>query len=458
MIQKTLKQLAEIIKIDNDISKFQQTMISGICIDSRKLEKGNLFVPLKGENVDGHKFVEAAIKNGAAAALWQKDMPNPPLHLPLLIVEDTLLAIQQLARSYRKQLNIKVIGITGSNGKTTTKDMTAHLLSLKYKVQKTEGNYNNHLGLPLTILQLREDTEFAVLEMGMNHPGEIDFLTKLALPDAVVITNIGESHLENLGSRAGIAAAKLEIMNGLQDNGLVVYYGDELLLKEYFDQYYGNAVVKTFGREKSNDLFPNDMEQGEKGNYFSINKQEGNFYLPVLGIHNVLNALAAMQVAHHFHIPFAIMNEGFAHLKLTGMRMELVKGAKGEKIINDAYNASPTSMKAAFELIESMKGYKRKIVVLGDILELGTETEAYHEAIGNLLDPDQIDYVFTYGKLGEKIADGAKKSFPANRLFSFLEKEVLITELKARTTGDEIILVKASRAMKLEQVVDALTK
>ena len=173
-----------------------------------------------------------------------------------LIVEDTLTALQELARSYRNELDVKVVGITGSNGKTTVKDMTANLLSLKYKVQKTEGNYNNHIGMPLTVLSLEEDTEIAVLEMGMSGKGEIDFLSKLARPNVTIITNIGESHLQDFGSREGIAEAKLEIINGLQENGLIVYMGDEPLLKERLDHYEGNAEIQTFGRNQQNDLYP----------------------------------------------------------------------------------------------------------------------------------------------------------------------------------------------------------
>lgn len=456
LIRKTIEQLAEMIDILNDISVYNDMIFQGICIDTRKLEKGNLFVPFIGEHVNGHDFVEEAIENGAVAALWQKDVPNPPLHLPILIVEDPLVSIQQLAKKYRDELQVKVIGITGSNGKTTTKDIVANLLSTQYQVQKTEGNYNNHLGLPLTILQLKEDTEFAVLEMGMSSKGEITFLTNLARPDAVIITNIGESHLLHLGSRKGIAEAKLEIIDGLIDQGLVVYYGDEPLLSDYFDQYNGNALVKTFGRNDHSDLYATEIKSEERGSYFTVNTCAKQFYLPVLGTHNILNALAAMLVAHHFHIPYEKMNDGFRSVKLTNMRMELVEGSKGEKIINDAYNASPTSMRAAIELIADLPGYATKIVVLGDILELGPEEETYHLKIGELLDPEKIDFVFTYGNLGEKIAEGALHRFSADRVFSFIKKELLIENLKNTITGNEIILVKASRGMKLEEVVTAL--
>jgi UDP-N-acetylmuramoyl-tripeptide--D-alanyl-D-alanine ligase len=456
MFQRTIKEVTEIIPVFNHFQPFENEMIRGICIDTRKLKKGNLFVPFIGEKVNGHQFVEEAIKQGAAAALWQKNVPNPPEHLPILIVEDTLIALQQLAKAYRNQLNIKVIGITGSNGKTTTKDMVAELLSLQYKVQKTEGNYNNHIGMPLTILSLEEDTEMAVLEMGMSGRGEIDFLSKLAKPDAVIITNIGESHLLDLGSRFGISEAKLEILNGLNDSGYIAYFGDESLLRDKPEQVQKDATIHTFGYKANNTVYPTEITTTDSGCYFRISTYNELFYLPVLGTHNIMNALSAMLVASYFHIPFSKVNEGFKNLKLTNMRMELVEGKNGEKIINDAYNASPTSMKAAIDLISNLPGYQWKIVVLGDMLELGPTEEEFHYLIGKSLTFEKINYVFTYGKLANHIAEGARESLPSDHVFSFSDKNALMEKLKTLTNAETIVLVKASRGMKLEEVVEGM--
>ncbi|AIM16779.1 MULTISPECIES: UDP-N-acetylmuramoyl-tripeptide--D-alanyl-D-alanine ligase [Neobacillus] len=458
MIKRSLKQIAEMITVRNDFKSVEDVMINGVTIDSRKIEPGNLFVPLRGEHVDGHDYVEESIHKGAAAALWQKDVPNPPLHLPILIVDDCLKALQELARQYRKELPVKVVGITGSNGKTTTKDITAGLLSLQYKVQKTEGNFNNHIGLPLTVLGLEEDTEIAVLEMGMSGRGEIEFLTKLACPDVVIITNIGESHLLDLGSRESIAEAKLEILQGLKEDGLAVLHGDEPLLMERIQMFKGKIQLKTFGRSESNDLYPTQIIQLENGNSFKINASDTVFQLPVLGTHNILNALAAMLAARYFSISFEKMNEGFRSMKLTNMRMELVEGSQGEKIINDAYNASPTSMMAAIDLVANLHGYDKKILVLGDMLELGPEEEKYHHQIGLSLDRDKIDLLFTYGNLGKHIANGAKSVLGEQRIFAFTDKEALIQELKQHINPSTLILVKASRGMKLEEVVKGLQK
>lgn len=456
MIQRTLKQLASMISVKNEIEPFENLFINGVCIDTRKLEKGNLFIPFIGQNTDGHQYVEKAIEQGAAAALWQSNVPNPPEHLPILIVEDTLEAIQQLAKSYLNQLNVKVIGITGSNGKTTTKDMVANLLSLEYKVQKTEGNYNNHIGLPFTILQLQEDTEIAVLEMGMSARGEIEFLSKLANPDAVIITNIGESHLLDLGSREGIAEAKLEIITGLKRNGYIVYLGDEPLLRNQLQHYDGNATIHTFGRASNNTLYPTQITTSDTGSFFKVNGHDEEYFLPVLGTHNIMNALSAMLMANHFDISYSKLNDGFKKLKLTNMRMELVEGANGEKIINDAYNASPTSMKAAIDLVSDLPGYEQKILVLGDMLELGPKEEEFHYEIGKSLNPEKINHVFTFGQLANHIANGAKEVLPADNVFAFSDKASLINELKKYTKSRTLVLVKASRGMKLEEVVAGL--
>jgi len=452
LIKRTYAEIATMAGSVETFEQYANVQINGITIDSRKIEAGQLFIPFKGERTDGHQYVADAIKQGAAAAFWQKDVPNPPENLPLIFVDDSLKAIQALAKSYLRQLNVKVVGITGSNGKTSTKDITTSLLSLKYKVQKTEGNYNNHLGLPLTVLGLEEDTDIAVLEMGMSGRGEIDFLSRLAEPDIAVITNIGESHMQDLGSREGIAEAKLEILNGLKDKGRFIYFGDELLLSSRMKN--SKVDTKTFGMDHANDLYPLEINALENGSAFHINKIAAPFQLPVLGNHNILNALAAMLVAEYFDIPYEEMNKGLQSLKLTNMRMELVDGKSGVKIINDAYNASPTSMLAAIDVLKKLPGHDQKIAVLGDMLELGDKEESFHYQMGERL--EDVDYVLTYGKLGSFIAEGAKTVLPADRVFAFFEKEPLIDKLVSYLNEETVVLVKASRGMKLEEIVKAI--
>ncbi|MGG0789544.1 UDP-N-acetylmuramoyl-tripeptide--D-alanyl-D-alanine ligase [Peribacillus simplex] len=459
MIKRTLKQVHEMAEGLNDISPFQSKGINGVTIDSRTVKEGCLFIPLKGGQVDGHQYVKQALAQGAAASFWQRDVPNPPNDLPIIIVENTEKALQQLARSYRQQLNIKVIGITGSNGKTTTKDMTAALLATTYKVHKTIGNFNNHLGLPLTVLSMEEDTEAAVLEMGMSSRGEIEFLSKMAKPDVAIITNIGESHLLDLGSREEIANAKLEIVEGLAKDGTLIYHGDEPLLRNRIKDFPDLNVI-SFGRTEQNDLYPQTISQGADSTEFTIasGEKEINYEIPVLGNHNVLNALAAILVAKEFNVDDSSIRKGLSTIQLTNMRMELVEGAKGQKIINDAYNASPTSVKAAVELVEGLSGFEKKILVLGDMLELGPQEKDFHLKIGELISNERIDKIFTFGPLAEFIAKGASKSFSSEQVRPFQDKQELIKELKSTTQANDIILVKASRGMKLEEVVQALQK
>ncbi len=458
MFEKSIKEMCEMLDVRNDLSKFEDVVIKGVSIDTRTIDKGNLFVPFKGENVDGHQFVRNAIESGASAALWDSSVPNPPEDIPVLVVDDPLLALQSLANQYRHQLDLKVVGITGSNGKTTTKDIVANLLGVKYKVYKTQGNYNNHIGLPLTILSFPKDTEVAVLEMGMSGFGEIELLSEIAQPDAAIITNIGESHLQDLGSREGITKAKLEIVKGLKEDGLFTYFGDEPLLQAQVKDLR-LAHIETFGKTNLNTIYPTKVEMDNSGCSFETSLFEGEtFFLPVLGQHNIHNALAAILIAKEFDLSVDEIKEGLKTLKLTKMRMEMVEGKKGEKIINDAYNASPTSMKAAIQLLSELEGFHSKILILGDMLELGDKEKEYHMEIGEMINPANIQYVFTFGSLGEYIAKGALENFPADRVRAFKEKDVLINELSSLIKGEELLLFKASRGMKLEEVIDKLKK
>lgn len=455
-MERTIGQIAAMIHIENDVSQFEQKMVNGVSIDSRHIAPGNLFIPFKGEHVDGHQYVETALKNGASAAFWQKDVPNPPEGVPLLIVDNTLTAMQQLAKAYRDQLAVKVIGITGSNGKTTTKDIAAAVFSEQYRVHKTEGNYNNHIGLPLTILSMNPSIEVAILEMGMSGKGEISLLTKLASPDIAIITNIGEAHLQDLGSREAIAQAKLEIAEGLSNGGLLIYPGNEPLLVKKASTLK-HLRTETFGETTENDLYPGSVEITESGNDFTVPAFSGeSFHLPIPGKHNVFNALAVLLAAKQCSVSISSMKNGLKSVQLSNMRMEWLDGVKGIKILNDAYNASPTAMRAVISLVENMNVQREKIVVLGDMLELGKEEKHFHEQIGAALDPAKIKYVFTYGLLGKYIAEGAEKNFGDQRVFAFTDKGELVRALEEKIEGNEMILVKASRGMKLEEVADQL--
>ena len=457
MIQRTIGQIANMIKLENDVQKDFNTLVKGVSIDSRKISTGNLFIPFKGEQTDGHKYAEKALDQGAAAVFWQEDVPDPPTNGPVLIVKDTLLALQELAKAYRDQLSVKVVGITGSNGKTTTKDITASVLSETYRIQKTEGNFNNNIGLPLTILALEESTEIAILEMGMSSRGEISLLTKIARPDAAIITNIGEAHLLDLGSREEIAAAKFEITEGLAPDGLFIFPGNEPLLQEKVASLK-NVRLVTFGDSPENDAYPMELTLEERGSTFTTSIFPNELlFLPIAGKHNVMNTLAAVLAAKEFSVPASDVKNGLNSVKLSTMRMEWRKGINGTTILNDSYNSSPTALRAVIGMLESMDGGKDKIAVLGDMLELGDKEKEYHEQIGEEIDPAKIKYVYTYGDLGKWIAKGAEKNFPDGHVFSFQDQGELIDSLKDKISGGDLIVVKASRGMKLEKVVEALS-
>lgn len=465
MINKTLRELADMCggTLTGTDSDTELVKVAGVVTDTRKLTEGSLFVPLSGEKFDGHRFVEEAFASGIAASVWRKDIavPSGLQERPLIIVDDPLAALQRLAAAYVRERAVRVIGVTGSNGKTTTKDMIYSVLSTTYNVHKTQGNYNNHIGLPLTILEMDERTEIAVLEMGMSGRGEIELLSRIARPEVAVITNIGEAHLLQLGSREEIARAKLEIVSGLREDGVLIYNGDEPLLDRCLAETdFGRSAPPArvrFGLSETNDHYPTGMLFHTSRTIFTTNgASEQSYTIPLMGQHNVMNALAAIAVARHFGVTDESIRSGLSQLDMTGMRTEVIQAASGLTIVNDAYNSSPTAVRAAIDMFAPMKGYRSKTVVLGDMLELGQEEEELHRSIGRYLDAGKTDYVYTYGPLSLRIAEGALENMPEGRVFSFTDKEELIGALLKQLSPRDIVLVKASRGMRLEEVVHTL--
>lgn len=433
--------------------------IAGVSKDTRTIQAGNLYVPIIGDNFDGHDFAEEAIRKGAVAALWQEDHQPVPDGLPVILVDDALAALQRLAHAYRLQLPVRIIGVTGSNGKTTTKDMVASILRTTYKVHKTAGNLNGHIGLPLTILEMSEDTQMAVLEMGMRARHEIELLSEIAEPEAAIITNVGEAHLQYLGSREEIAKAKLEVLIGMKEGGLLVYNGDEPLLEQMLPivPKPDGLLRYRFGSTDSSDLFPSGVLMDDLGTHFTLETNESlTFYIPLLGHHNVINALAAIAVSKYMGVSDVDVVRGLKSVRLTGMRIEQMKAPSGLTILNDAYNASPTSTKAAIELLHTLEGYRRKIIVLGDMLELGEREVEYHAEIGNLLSSEQLDYVYAYGPLSREIVNAAAKKFTPGKVKWFESKADIVKEVLRVSEAEDIVLVKGSRGMELEEVVNLL--
>ncbi|MCQ6558268.1 UDP-N-acetylmuramoyl-tripeptide--D-alanyl-D-alanine ligase [Paenibacillus mendelii] len=473
MIKRTLGDMAVMSGGTNSKASLPGTELVGVTTDSRRVQQGQLFIPLVGEHYDGHDFVQGAFASGAGAALWQSDreVPKELAEASLIFVEDTLTALQRLASSYRQELKVRVIGVTGSNGKTTTKDMAASVLAGVFRVHKTEGNLNNHIGLPLTVLQLDETVEAAVIEMGMSDFGEIELLTRIAKPDIAIITNIGDAHLLQLGSREGIAKAKLEIASGLTPGGILLYNGDEPLLRSGV-QALGlpeSIATQTFGIGSDNDWSAQNVELGADASRFDmVSKQDPGrsikgLRIPVLGQHNVANALAAIAAAMLLGVPQVRIQEGLSGLTLTGMRIEPLRAANGALLLSDAYNANPTAVRAAVDLVAHLSGYRRKWLVLGDMLELGPQEAELHAGIGEYVLPDKADAVLTYGALSRHTAEAAAKNFGIGEagdqpVIAFEDKNALIEWLQARLAPEDLVLVKGSRGMRMEEIIQALQR
>ncbi|MFC7442325.1 UDP-N-acetylmuramoyl-tripeptide--D-alanyl-D-alanine ligase [Laceyella putida] len=435
-------------------------LVRGVSTDTRTLAPNQLYVPLVGERFDGHQFLNQAADKGAAAALWSSRHPlpdEPPM--PLIVVDDTLQALQKIASRYRDEAQVRVVAVTGSNGKTTTKDLIAAVLAETFRVHKTKGNLNNHIGVPLTLTSMPEDTQVAVVEMGMNHAGEIEVLSRIAKPDVAVITNIGESHLEFLGSREGIAIAKLEIKEGLSEQGPLIYDGDEPLLEKLLahDPHPHVRVGWSEGLDES----PTEIEMnGAQGFRFRSRRFGTPFTLPLLGRHNIKNALLAVSVGRALGMAEEAIGRGLAQVKLTGMRLELKQAASGMSIIDDAYNASPTSMRAAIDLLMELAPDKEKWALLGDIREIGSLEEPYHRELGAYAIEKGVSRLYTIGERGRWIAEGAKAAVQEHAcvIHHFASQEEAIHTLAAEGNAHILLLVKASRAVQLDIVIRKLTE
>ena len=426
-------------------------VITGTQHDSRDIRPGDLFIAIAGEHFDGHSFVHKARECGAAAALVSHAVED---ELPQLVVEDTLLAYGAIAREYRKEADIPVVAITGSVGKTTTKEMISCVLSGKYKIAKTQGNHNNNLGLPITIMEMPADTEMAVLELGMNHFGEMSYLTSIAQPDVVVITNIGTMHIEHLGTREGILKAKLEIMEGIRDNGVAVFNGDEPLLWNLREGQHRRVY---FGIENDRcDVVAEDIRQMDGGMYFTVRGlgQRFQIYVPQEGRHTVYNALAAAAVGMLCQISPETIQYQLGLFHNTGMRQR-VYDVGGYTIIEDCYNAGPESMEAALHVLSEHPCKRRRIAVLGDMLELGSRAMAEHYRVGRLA-AVAADLILAYGNHSERIITGAVTGGMSTKCaVHYEDQKEMAQALHRMARPGDVLLFKGSRGMKMEKVMEA---
>ena len=422
----------------------------GVSSDTRGLEPGELFAALKGPNFDGHAFLNAARDAGAAGALVRSGTAAVP-GLPLIRVADTLEALGQIAASWRSRFDVPVVAVTGSNGKTTVKEMIGAILAVKAPVLISKGNLNNEIGVPLTLCRLRPEHRYAVVEMGMNHPGEIGYLSRLARPTVAVITNAASAHLEGLGTVQAVADAKGEIMWGLAPGGVAVLNGDDA----YFEHWRGMAAghpVLSFGFETTADVHPSDAVVPASENRFqlSIRDQSLQVVLPLAGRHNTANALAAAAAAFAVGADLEQIKAGLERVEPVPGRLCVRKGVGGAEILDDSYNANPASVAAGIEVLAARPG--RRILVLGDMAELGIETRSLHRQAGEHARSRGIDELHGIGDMSE----AAVAAFGPTG-FHHRDRGELVARLKAEANGETTFLIKGSRRMRMEEIVDALS-
>ncbi|MHB9781741.1 UDP-N-acetylmuramoyl-tripeptide--D-alanyl-D-alanine ligase [Streptococcus sp. 10F2] len=446
----TLKEIQDVLKPKNLIAIEEDQLITKVEFDSRLVGKGDLFVPLKGAR-DGHDFIDIAFDNGALATLSDRELDTQQVYF---WVDDVLAALQHLATYVLEKSQVDVLAVTGSNGKTTTKDMLAHLLSTTFKTYKTQGNYNNEIGLPYTILHMPEDTEKLVLEMGQDHLGDISLLSKIAKPKAAAVTIVAEAHLEFFKDRREIAQGKMQIADGMSSGALLLVPGDSML-----DEFIPNNLqVKRFGQE--GDLFLTDLEESRTWLRFRTNFLANTLEVPLPGKYNAMNALVAAYLAKNEGVSEEDIVEGFKSLKLTKNRTEWLTAQNGAAILSDVYNANPTAMRLILETFAGLarEDGGRKIAVLADMKELGQESHQLHLSMITSLNPEDLDKVYFYGEEIEDLAKLAAEIFPIGSVFYYPTKdfEELSQAICEEVQPLDQILLKGSNSMNLAKIVEAL--
>ena len=447
----TLQEIASVVGAQNDVSLFEDLIINAIEFDSRQIKTGDLFLPLQGAR-DGHEFIDTAFANGAVATFSEKNITSD---YPYILVVDCLKAFQDLAQYYLEKMRVDVIAVTGSNGKTTTKDMIATILATTYKTYKTQGNYNNEIGLPYTVLHMPDDTEKIVLEMGQDHLGDIALLSNLTHPHIAVVTLIGEAHLEFFGSREKIAEGKMQITQGMDGHGILIAPADKIISSFLPEK---QKVIR-FGADE--DIFVTELEEHKNYLNFKTNFLDNEIKLPVTGKYNATNAMIASYVGKLLNVSEEKIISALAQLNLTRNRTEWKKAANGADILSDVYNANPTAMKLILETFSSIPANNggKKIAVLADMKELGDSELALHAAMIASLDPAVIDRIFLFGPLMQALADEVAQVYSVGKWYYFAQADQVdeLTEQIQKVLGpNDQILLKGSNSMKLAQVVECL--
>ena len=446
----------------------EHTQAQSVVLDSRLVEPGGIFIATRGEHVDGHSFIDQVFDAGALGVICEEAPVQPKG--AYILVEDSFLALKDLAEYYRSQLDIKVVGITGSVGKTSTKEFVASVLSQKYRVLKTEGNYNNEVGLPLTVLRIREDCEVAVLEMGISDFGEMHRLSKIAKPDVCLITNIGQCHLENLGTRDGILKAKTEIFDFMQEGGQICLNGDDDKLVTIRE--VRGSIPVFFGCGSNNAVYADNYEnRGLIGSRAQIHMKgiaghdacSFEAEIPLPGEHMLYNALAATAAGMLFGLTAEEIQEGIRTVKAVDGRSHVIRTDR-LTLIDDCYNANPVSMKAALDLLhmtelsEVFEDAARKVAVLGDMFELGTDEAALHREVGVYAAKKQIDVLVCVGNLCKYMYEGAQAVRSVTNCYYFEDKEALEAQMDTVIQDGDLVLVKASHGMHFEELIKMLSE
>lgn len=427
--------------------------VTAITTDSRKAEPGGVFAAIRGERVDGHDFIPGVLKKGALCVISEKQPVTEQGNY--IVVEDTIQALGAIAGYYREQLGIPVVGVTGSVGKTSTKEMIASVLAQKYRTLKTAGNFNNNLGLPLTIFRLTEQDEIAVLEMGISHFGEMHELARIAKPDTCVITNIGQCHLEFLGDRDGVLRAKSEIFDFLPEDGHIILNGEDDKLSAIREVKGIRPVF--FGFEKEDGVWADHVQaQGLAGISCQIHTPQGSFdvTVPIPGLHMVLNALAGTAVGLQYGLTLAQIQAGIESLQPVAGRFHIIQ-TDDYTIIDDCYNANPVSMKSSLSVLADALG--RKVAILGDMGELGANEQELHREVGSYAASLDIDRFLTVGPLARYIADGILAEHPEADVICYENLQKFLHDLNRQLVKGDTILVKASHFMHFEKLVENLT-
>ena len=448
-----LYEIAEVLSAKNDVTQFENVPLRNAEFDSRLIEPGGLFVPLKGAR-DGHDFIATAFTQGAAATLSER----PVAEGAYILVDDVLTAFQRLAQYYLEKMQVDVLAVTGSNGKTTTKDMLAQLLATTYKTYKTQGNYNNEIGLPYTVLHMPEGTEKLVLEMGQDHLGDIHLLSELAKPKTGIVTLVGEAHLEFFGSRAEIAQGKMQIAEGLRKDGLLIVPADKIV-NEFLP---ADCKLVRFGPDA--DIFLTRLEERKNSLSFECNFLEQRIDLPVTGKYNATNAMIAAYAALQEGVSEAAIAQAFSELELTRNRTEWKKAGNGADILSDVYNANPTAMRLILETFSTIPANPggRKLAVLADMKELGADSKSMHGSMITSLNPEIVTDLFLYGQDMEALYDYAKEIYPPGKVHYFIKNdekdqfEQLTKAVREELTPADQILLKGSNSMNLAKLVEDL--